>query len=463
MGRLTRAYPPPPPITDPGMEVNEIGRRIFRRHWRLIALCVGLAVAAVLLVGLVGGAGATYTASARLLLDTQDPKSRAEATAIADWAKGVATSTGQVRIALRHAKIEDRSAAEIATNHVSVRALGTSAVLQLSVSDRNRYHAAKLTNALAERVIQERVAFSNGQLQLAESKLQQQIDKLNSQIAALDVQLDSLAVQLARVGSAAQASALRSQHDGLQQSRDLLLQQRNGAETEQVSLAGSAVQRPKPSIISSATVPREADSSHLVSYLALGILLGLILGVGCAGMIELVRPTLVSGDAIARELGVPFLGSLPAEPLARAPRALHALRARLRLAADTAEIETVGVVPVVEHVDLATLTGLLGGDPMARLSVRQLEPAGTSPPVSGRLGLLAVGPSELPKAEIAEFAQFLTLTPQPVLGLLTYDRRSANEPHRTPDANEADGRPDGEASQMAKPVAWLVRRALSWR
>jgi capsular polysaccharide biosynthesis protein len=462
MGRLTRAYPPPPPIGDPGMELNELGRRIFRRHWRLIALCVGLAVAAVLLVGLVGGAGATYTASARLLLDTQDPKSRQEATAIADWAKGVATSEGQVRMALVHAKIKDRRAAEIANNHVSVRALGTSAVLQLSVSDRNRYVAAKLTNALAERVIQAREAYSNGQVRQAEENLQQRIEKLNSQIAALDVQLDSLAVQLARVASSAEAGALRSQRDGLQQRRDLLLQQRNVAESEEVALAGAAAARPLPSVISSATVPAHADSSHLVSYLALALLLGLIVGIGCAGTIELIRPALVGGDAIARELGIPFLGSLPNEPLARAPRALHTLRARLRLAADAAEVETIGVVPVVEQVDLAPLTGLLGGDPMARLSVRQLEPAGTSAP-SGRLGLLAVGPSDLEKAEIDEFAQFLTLTPQPVLGLLTYDRRSANEPHRTPDAMEADGRSDGEASQLAKPVAWLVRRALSGR
>jgi uncharacterized protein involved in exopolysaccharide biosynthesis len=462
-GRLTRAYPAPPPVGDPGMELNELSQRIFRRHWRLIALCLALSMAAALLVGLVRGHGPTYTASARLVLDTQDPKSRTESGVIADWAKGIATSPGQVRAALEQAKIKDRRAAEIAKDHVSVSALGSSAVLQLSVGDRNRYVAARLTNALAERVIRTRVAFSNGQLEQAIGTLQQRIEKLNSQIAALDVQGDSLAVQLARVGSAAQASALRSQRDGLQQSRDLLLQQRNVAESEQVSLAGDAASRPKPSIISSAPVPRHADSSHLVSYLALGILLGLILGVGCAGMIELLRPTLVGGDAIARELGVPFLGSLPDGPLARAPRALHALRARLRLAADAAEIETVGVVPVVEQVDMAPLTGLLGGDPMARLSVRQLEPAGTAPGVSGRLGLLAVSPSELPKAEIDEFAQFLTLTPQPVLGLLTYDRRSANEPHRTPDATEADGRPDGEASQLAKPVAWLVRRALSWR
>jgi uncharacterized protein involved in exopolysaccharide biosynthesis len=446
------------------MELNEVGRRIFRRHWRLILLCLALSVAAVALFGLVLEHGHTYTASARLVLDTADPKSQSEATSIADTAKAIATSPAQVRAALVRAGISDRSAAEIAKDHVSIHALGSSAVLQLSVSDRNRHVAAALTNALAGRVIEARLAVSNGQLQQVLAGLQERIDGLNTKIAALDVQTDSLAVQLARVGTAAQASALRSQRDGLFQSRDLLVQQRSVAESERVSLLSTDASHPKPSIISSATVPGHADSSHLASYLALGILLGLILGIGCAGMLELVRPTLVGGDAIARELGMPFLGSLPDEPLARAPRALHALRARLRLAADAAEIETVGVVPVVEQVDLAPLTGLLGGDPMARLLVRQFEPAGTSPGGSGRLGLVAVGPSELQKTELADFAQFLTLTPQPVLGLITYDRHSANQPHPTPDTTEeGERRPDGEASQIAKPVAWLVRRALSWR
>lgn len=446
------------------MELNEVGRRIFRGHWRLIAVFVALTVAAVLLVGLAGSHGATYTASARLVLDTADPKSRTESTVVADTAKAIATSPAQVRAALERAKIKDRQAAEIAKDHVAIRALGTSAVLQLSVSDRSRYVAAAVANALAERVIQARLAVSNGQLQQTLGNLQQRIDDLNSQIAALDVKTDSLAVELATAGTAAQASTLRTQRDGLLQSRDLLVQQRSVAESERVSLLSTDAGHPKPSIISSAAVPEHADSSHVVSYIALGALLGLILGIACAGTIELVRPTLVGGDAIARELGVPFLGSLPDEPLARAPRALHTLRGRLRLAAEAAEVETVAVVSVVEQVDLTPLTGLLGGDPMARLSVRQFETAGTSPGAGGRFGLLAVGPSELKKAEIADFTQLLTLTPQPVLGLITYNRRSANEPGSPPPTTEVgERRPDGEANQIAKPLAGLVRRALSWR
>lgn len=462
VGRLAPAQPPP--AGDPGMELNEVGRRIFRRHWRLIVLCVALAVAAVLLLGFAGSHRAAYTASARLVLDTADPKSRTESGVIGDTAKAIATSQQQVGAALQAVKTKDpeiqRNAADIAKNHVAIRTLGTSAVLQLSVSDRDRRVAMLLANALAQQVIDARLAVST-QLQQTLDDLQQRIDDLNSKIAALDVQADSLTVRLAQAGSTGQASALRSQHDQVLQSRDQLLQERGLAESERLSLITAEGSRPKPSIISEATLPAHADASHLVSYLGLGILLGLILGIGCAGAIELFRPTLAGGEAIAQELGVTFLGSLPDEPLSRAPRALHALRARLRLAAEAVDIDTIALVPVAERVDLGPLTELFGGDPMARVSVRQLDYADTARGPSGRLGLLAVCSSEIRKGEISEFAQFLSLTPQPVLGLITYDARSANAPHDTPQTLKNE--PKATRVKFTRPVARFFRRALSAR
>jgi uncharacterized protein involved in exopolysaccharide biosynthesis len=444
------------------VQLNDIGRKIFGEHSRLIvALVVGGLVVGLLLQLT---SGSMYTASARLVLDTADPKTPSESEVIQDTARAIATSPAQVGAALKQAHVRDRDALEIARNHVSISALGTSAVLELSVSDRNRYVAAALTNALAERVIEARLAVSNGQLQQDLRGLQERIDGLNSKIAALDVQVDALAVQLARVASTGQASTLRSQHDEVLQSRDLLIQQRSVAESERLSLLATGAARPKPSIISSATVPVSADSSHLVSYVALGILLGLIVGIGCAGMIELIRPALVGGDTIARALGVPFLGSLPNEPFARAPRALHTIRARLQLASDAADIDTIGVVSVVGGMDLEHLAEVLARDVGVRVSIRQLDLAETPHGVSARLGLLTVSPSELQKAEVVEFGHLLGLTPQPVLGLITYELGSANEPHPSHEATAKDeGRLDGERRQMARPLAWLARRGLSWR
>ena len=55
-------------------------------------------------------------------------------------------------------------------------------------------------------------------------------------------------------------------------------------------------------VVSEATEPTDADPDNLISMLALGAFAGLILGIGVAALLEAVRPTIVGGDAISREL-----------------------------------------------------------------------------------------------------------------------------------------------------------------
>ena len=114
------------------MEINEAGRRIVGEHWRLILL--------FLLAGLIGayllvGGSRSYTATARLVLNTPDPTDRASAIAIADTGNALATSPAEVTRALRAAHVSGRDGTTVA-KHVSVRGLGTSGVLQLSVTDK---------------------------------------------------------------------------------------------------------------------------------------------------------------------------------------------------------------------------------------------------------------------------------------------------------------------------------------
>ena len=267
------------------MELNEAGRRIFGQHWRLILCCIFLVLVVIGLASLVRGGGQTYTASARLVLDTDDPKTRSESTSIADTAKAIATSPAQVRAALKDAHVTGRDPFVVAEHHVSIRALGTSAVLQLSVSDRDRRVAAAVSNALAARVIRARLNVSNGQLQQVLTDLEQRIDGLSLKIASADTQIDSLNVQLASAKTRASSDALRRNRDAATRSRDFLAQQRAVLEAERVSLLSTDALRPKPSILSPATVPEHADASHWLSYVVLGTLLGLILGVGSAGLL----------------------------------------------------------------------------------------------------------------------------------------------------------------------------------
>ncbi len=434
--------------SDAGMELNEVGHRIFGQHWRLILFCVLSVLIGIGIAALARGGGETYTASSRLVLDTEDPKTRAESTAIADTAKAIATSPAQVRAALNDVHVTNRDSVDVAKHHVSIRALGTSAVVQLSVSDRNRRVAAAVSNALAARVIRARLDVSSGQLQQVLRNLDSRIDELNSKIASADTRIDSLNIEVANAGTAARANALRARRDAATRSRDFMAQQRGVVESERVSLLSTDALRPKPAIISPATVPERADPSHWLSYLILGALLGLILGVAWASLIEVMRPTLVGSDVLARELDTPLLGTLPSEPDAdTSAEELSAISARLRLAAEAAGLEAIALFPAVSDVDLARFAERLAAMP-ARAADQagssaltngargalQIRPFSVQHPSADVQGLVLVAPNRMKKDKLIDVTHLLRLTPVPLLGLVTYDARSSRARKQTLDA-----------------------------
>jgi capsular polysaccharide biosynthesis protein len=392
------------------MELNEAGRRIFGQHWRWI---LGLVLAGVAVAALLhGGSVSTYTASTRLVLDTQDPKSRSESTSIADTAKAIATSPSQVRSALKDAHVTGRDPIDVAKHHVSIVALGTSAVLQLSVSDRDPRVAAAVATTLASRVIRARLDVSNGQLQRVLRQLEQRIDGLDRRIAGVGVDSQTLRASLA--------------------------QQRSVFEAERVSLLSTEALRPKPSILSPATPPRQADPSHWLPYLVLGTILGLVLGVGAAGLLETIWPTLVGGDALARAFETPLLGSLPREPKERDADALRRVKPRLVVAAEVAGVETVNLLATDSDVDLSRLANGLETAPAdafgpprrprdthSGLRIRPFNLRDSSPEVPGGVGLVVVSPTALKKAQLMDVSHLLNVASLPLLGLLTYSPSSS--------------------------------------
>ena len=298
------------------MELEEAFRRIVGQHWRLIVCFTVVGVAVTLFVHL--QSNPTYTASARLVLDTPDPKSRTEAGAIADTAEAIATSPAQVQAALARIGVQ-RDALNVANHGVTVRPLGTSGVLQLSVKDRDAKAAAAIANSLAVQVIHARLGVSSGALQRALATISKQIDDLGGGTSSVDVQ------------------------------------QRSALEAERANLLSNAAFRPKPTVISPATTPRHADSSRWVPDLALGAILGLILGVGIAGLLELIRPTLVGDDALTRELGVPLLGRLHSDPGNASPIESMWLSERIKFAVEVAGVKNVRLLGAGPPADLETL------------------------------------------------------------------------------------------------------------
>lgn len=392
------------------MELSEAGRRIFGQHWPLILVCIFFVLVGIGIGALVRGGSQTYTASTRLVLDTQDPKTRSESASIADTAKAIATSPSQVRSALEDAHVTGRDPIDLAEHHVSIVALGTSAVLQLSVSDRNPRVAAAVATTLASRVIRARLEVSNGQLQRVLGQLEQRIDGLNRRIAGVD------------------SPTLRAS----------LGQQRSVLEAERVSLLSTEALRPKPSIISPAALPKQADSSHWLPYLVLGALLGLVLGVGAAGLLETIRPTLVGGDALARALETPLLGSLRSEPNEHDADALRRITPRLFVAAEVAGVGTVNLLATDPDVDLSRLANGLEAAPAdafgpprsprdthSGLRIRPFNLRDSSPEVPGGVGLVVVSPTALKRTQLMDVSHLLNVASLPLLGLVTYSRSAS--------------------------------------
>jgi capsular polysaccharide biosynthesis protein len=415
------------------MELHDVTRRIVGRYWWLIALLV--------VVGAVAAAfwrsgETTYTATTRIVLDTEDPTTRVESSAISDTVKAIATSPAQVRAALRRAHAK-RDAFDVAEHHVSVSGLGSSSVVKISVSDRDKYVAANVANALAARVIETRRQVSSGGVPQEVANLTQRIDAVTAKISRADAAIDRLSVAVANAPTPQLANQLRAQRDAASRQRDFLAQQRSVLESERVSILGTYALRPKPSVISQASVPRSVDASGLWPYAVLGALLGLLLGVGLAALIETVRPTVVGGDALARELDAPLLGTVygasdgdqPAEELAP-------VAARVRLAAEAAGVDDVALLPVkadvnvrrlVDSLDAASRNGLdvvaAEGAARHRSKTRILAADLASPaPVEERraTGLVLIAPSSLSRADLVDVGHLLRVTPTPLLGLIVY-------------------------------------------
>ena len=444
------------------MELNEVVHRIFGQHWRLIAVFVALGIGVPVLLHL--GDTPSYTASSRVVLDTQDPESRSESAAIVDTAKAIATSPSQVRDALRRAGVRGRDAVDVAEQHVSVQGLGSSGVFQLSVSDRDPRIAVAIANALAAQVIRGRLAVTQGQVQGILTDLGQQIDDLDSRISYLDARIASLNERILRAGTTDTAATLRSDREDADQLKATLVQQRATLETERNSVASTDAMRPKPTILSEAVPPAGADSSRLPADIVLGALAGLILGVGLAGIMETFRPTLVGGDALARELRAPVLGALPRKPEEDASLAEAGdIAARIGLAAEATALRKIALLAGGPPVDLGPLaerlqaalpldssapapevrgtapavvadwggsvagarlasptTSLRGGKAHPDIRIRPFNLQSGSMNNGSRAGLILVLPTAIKKAELAEVGHLLTVTNMPLIGVITY-------------------------------------------
>jgi capsular polysaccharide biosynthesis protein len=410
------------PGTDGPTDLQDIARRTVGQHrWAIIALVlIGAAIA-----GIAHGGAQTYTATTRVVLDTPDPTTRSEAIAISDTVQAIATSPTLVRAAVRAAHIKNRDPLDIAEHHVSVSGLGSSAIVSLSVSDARPGIAAALANAISQRVILAREQFASGTRDQELTTLERQSTALSARIAAANVRVDALNSQIAQA-TGAQGAALRARRDAVLRQSDFLTQQRGVLDSERVSILGATALRPRPSVVAEATTPLHPDPSGRLQYMVLGGLLGLIIGVGLAALSELIRPTVVGGDALARQFGVPVLGRLrTSRSGVLDERDVAAAAGHVRLAARAAGVHRVELVGSPDGDVSASLATLRDATAASGLEVVMAGSGAAADPdaeYSDQAGVVLITPRSMRRSEIVEMGYLVAFRRATLLGVITQNK-----------------------------------------
>jgi capsular polysaccharide biosynthesis protein len=426
------------------MTFQEVFRRVILQHRALILITPAVVLGAFFLFGV---PSKTYTASARLVLDTPDPSSRQESGAIADTGKAIATSPAEVQKALDAAHVH-RDATDVARNSVSVSALGSSGVLQLSVTDRNRRAAAATANALAAEVIKTRLSVTRGESRATLAGIATQITALDKRIASTSTTIATLGDLLASgTGSTQSVTARR---DSAIRNRDLMTTERSTLEAERVDLLAANATKLQPQVISAAAAPQHADSSHLGVDVVLATVLGLMLGVALAGIRETVRPTYVGQDALASAFGAPFLGAIETIPGKSSDKVSPAeVGQRVALAARAAGHTHVELVAAGPDLDLGPLAAQLAlaangnsaanghgrpgsrpavghrsgngnGDGNGRIAVDPFKPLRWPVRNGGSAAIVVVTPVKLTQREYLDASNLLAIAGAGRLGVITY-------------------------------------------
>ena len=396
------------------MELNEVVRRIVGRHWVLIMICVMLGLGASL--GASVNEVRTFTATSRITLDTAAPKSSAEAIANSDTARAIATTHTQIKAALDAAQAR-RDVAKFARGNVLVRALGSSSVVEIAVTDHNPEVAAKVAGTLAANVVELRLQTSRGDANELARRLDRRISDINRKLVQIDRQFSQVSPQV--------ANALLAQRDDLSRQLDTI-------ELQRLDISREFAVSPKPAVVESAEVPSKMDPSRLPLNLALGGLVGLVVGVGAAAVLETLRPTIVGPRALARAAGAPMLGVLDRPPDARESRDIAIVATQLQLAAANAEVDTVALITAGRSFDLQAFSDSLhralaaaflkGAREPRRLLIESFNLAVKDGDYRSGVGLVLVAPTVLPKSELDVVGDVLSITGWPLLGVLAYRR-----------------------------------------
>jgi capsular polysaccharide biosynthesis protein len=424
------------------MELNEALRRVVIGHWMLIVALVVLPVLVV--AGLHVSTVPTYSAAARVQASSSPPGSDTEADAVLSRVDGIATSSTVINQALAKTKITGRTADQLAPE-VGVNRLGSSAVFDISVTDRD----PKIAVALSGTIARQTVAFLDG----TGSQPSTLLDQLGQQQTTLRAQRTQLATNLALTKDPVQVANLSAELASVDQELSTVASSIQGLQSQGLSNSSAAM-------ISMPTSAAKVAST-VSTDLGLAGLAGLIVALLIASILEVLRPRVADARAFARELDAPVLGRLTSRKEARQAQAIARPEVRValgravdrhlvtmvvltgppsagRLTALAADLRTgLSARPTLPAEAPSTSNGQLparGGDAETRtVTLTPVRKAPTDAPPTvhvlalselddgtrgQRVGLVAVVPDLTPYAEVRRFNDLLATTGWPLIGVL---------------------------------------------
>ncbi len=380
------------------MEVTEVGVRLVRRYWVMLALVIAVPVAVVGAIAV--HSPSTYTAHARLMASPTVPQAQAQADAVVSEVQAIATSQDLVANALQAAQVQ-RNAADV-VKAIAVSGIGSSGIVDLSYTDTSATVAQKVTTALTNAVVQQISGIRSG--------IPGTLDDLNALITLITDR--RVATQTA--GGPQGAVALAS----INQLITDLSNDRDKLELLQTTVA-------VPVVVDSAALPGE-DPRGLAAKIAIAAMLGLALGLLLVGANETLRPGVSGVGRVARLLNVPTLGRVGSDPAA-----LSDIGRRLRLASRQAGVSIV----VLMRADRAPVSPEL----VDRLRAATLRPD----PVATRTGIPINGIDGSIAAASLGVASTQTIPRLSVDGLASSEV-VMNAPRQVCAFDELDPRSEGE-------------------
>lgn len=198
---------------------------------------------------------------------------------------------------------------------VEVEVLRDTSVLEIRATDPDPARAADLSQAFAEEYLDHRRGQAVERLLQTQTALQERARTLRARLDEVERQLSTGATEhdSPQAGTApGEQASPPTGPDALRRERDSLLTQLAQVTTQLVSLEGAGeVGRSGGEIIVPASVPEEPVSPRPVRSTALALVLGVMLGVGVAFLVDHLDDAVRSDDDVKRATRRPVIGHIP--------------------------------------------------------------------------------------------------------------------------------------------------------